>query len=106
MFEKLICFIWDACPFPPGLEPPRKEGLFSTIVNGRSTNSLINYEKWYIVLSLLVFFITVYVLLCNSPLILLLWMFSPHFLFGSYLSLTSKVQKPKYVMSNVVLRAI
>jgi hypothetical protein len=80
--------IGDACPFPPGFEPPRKDsGLFSTLVNGLSNNSLVNYERWHLVFFFSVFYIFMYVLLYDSPFVL--WMFTPHFIFGGYLSLTS-----------------
>jgi hypothetical protein len=79
--------IWDACPFPPGFEPPRKESVFSAIANGLSNNPLFNYDRWHLVFFFIVFYIFMNVLLYDSPFVL--WMFTPHFLFGGYLSLTS-----------------
>ncbi len=95
MFERRIFFIWDACPFPPGFEPPRKESsLFSTLANGLSNNSIINYERWHLVFFFIVIYIIMNVLLYDvAPFIL--WMFTPHFIFGGYLSLTSDTKRIK-----------
>jgi phosphoglycerol transferase MdoB-like AlkP superfamily enzyme len=95
LLKKESHLIWDACPFPPNFEPPRKEGsLFSILVNSLGINSIINYKRLHLVFLFFVFYIGLYVLFYGAQFIL--WMFTPHLLGLVYLSITSGVQKIKY----------
>jgi hypothetical protein len=92
LFKKGIHLVWDACPFPPNIEPPRKEGsLLSILVNSQGINSLMNYGRLYLVFLFFVFYIVLYVLFYRAQ--FMLWMFTPHLLSLGYLSITSRARR-------------
>jgi hypothetical protein len=95
LLKKESHLVWDACPFPPGIEPHSKEsGLLSILVNSIGINSIINYRRLHLVFFFLVLYIGLYVLLYGAQ--FMLWMFTPHLLGLGYLSITSGMPKIKH----------
>ncbi len=83
---------WNACPFPPGREPPRKRGLIHTAtINPISIEGLKRRKT-----QVLALFLSSYLfMLADKNLAWVAFLILPHVLSISYLSMTSS-HKQRY----------